>query len=123
MTSRFIHPSQRKAVTAELRAQSIAKELKSIPDTKEALMAIYRRNEKLNPMSSPECVGDGHKESFLGRAVLSETWATEAFAQYTTSQNMTFGMLFQPLMSAIVQQQQIDEVRVVCNMQTCPLHS
>jgi hypothetical protein len=112
MTSRFIHASQRNAVTAELRAQSIAKKLKSIPDTKEALSAIYRRIEKLNPMCSPECVGGRHKRSFLRRAELPETWATDACAQYTTNQNMTFAMLYQLLMLAIVQQQEIDEARL-----------
>jgi Zinc knuckle len=115
MTSHFIHASQRNAVTAELRAQSIAKELKSVPDTKEALVAIYRRIEKLNPMCSPEFVGDRHKGSFLRHAVLSEAWARcvlRACAQYTASQNMTFATLYQLLNSAIVQQQEIDEARL-----------
>jgi hypothetical protein len=58
ITSHFIHASQRNAVTTELRSQSIAKEMKNGCETKDALTNIYRRIEKLNPMCSPECVGD-----------------------------------------------------------------
>jgi hypothetical protein len=112
MTSHFIHASQRNAVTSEPRAQSIAKELKSVPDTKEALVAIYRRIEKLNPMCSPEFVGDRHKGSFLPHGVLSEECSTDACAQYTASQNMTFATLYHLINSAIVQQQEIDEARL-----------
>jgi hypothetical protein len=74
-------------------------------DAKDALTNIYRRIEKMNPMCSLECVGDRHKGTFLRRAVLSESWATDSCAQYTANQNMSFATLYQLLTAAIVQQQ------------------
>jgi DNA-binding FrmR family transcriptional regulator len=111
VTSHFIHASQRNAVTSELRAQSIAKEVANGADAKEALTTIYRRIEKLNPMCSPECVGDRHKGTFLRRAVLSEQWSSDACAQYTANQGMSFATLYQLLTAAIVQQREIDEAK------------
>jgi hypothetical protein len=109
ITSHIIHSSQRNAITTELRSQSIAKEIRTGCDTKDALSNIYRRIEKLNPMCSPKCLGDRHKGTFLRRAVLSESWSTDACAQYTAKQNMS--TLYQLLTAAIIQQQEIDEAR------------